>query len=128
MDIFAFVLEDEEKFQTQIFQALRKINPKVKIRFFSTLEDFSAWIGLFIKQGGAAVENAGFRLSEDTQIETVSETKSIRLLVCKSESLGSRSTSLIGKTIELFERRRLCTQDERTSAVMTAFDHEQKPS
>ncbi len=124
MDIFAFVLEDEEKFQTQIFQALRKINPKVKIRFFSTLEDFSAWIGLFIKQGGAAVENAGFRLSEDTQIETVSETKSIRLLVCKSESLGSRSTSLIGKTIELFERRRLCTQDERTSAVMTAFDHE----
>lgn len=125
MDIFAFVLEDEAKFQTQIFQALRKINPKVKIRFFSTLEDFSAWIGLFVKDGLSAVENAGFRLVEDTLIETVSEAKTIRLLVCKSESLGSRSTSLIGKTIELFERRHLCTAEERTSAIITAFDHEQ---
>lgn len=124
MDIFAFVLEDESKFQTEIFQALRKINPKVKIRFFNNLEDFSAWISLFVKEGITAVENAGFRLAEDTQIETVSEEKVIRLLVCKAESLGSRSTSLIGKTIELFERKRLCTKDEKTSAIITAFDHE----
>lgn len=124
MDIFVFVLEDEVKFQTQIFQGLRKINPKVKIRFFSTLEDFSVWIALLVKEGVAAIEAAGFRLPEDTQIETVSEQKVVRLLICKSESLGSRSTALIGKTIELFERKHLCTPEEKTSAIITAFDHE----
>lgn len=124
MDMFAFVLEDEAKFQTQIFQALRKINPQVKVRFFSTLEDFSAWIALFIKDGVSVVETAGFRLPEDTQIETVNAEKTIRLLVCKSELLGSRSTTLIGKTIELFARKNLCNAEEMTSVVLTAFDHE----
>lgn len=124
MDIFAFVLEDEAKFQTQIFQALRKINPKVKVRFFSTLEDFSAWIALFIKEGGSAVANAGFRLAEDTDLETVSAEKKIRLLMLKAETLGGRSTSLIGKTLELFVRKNMCTVEEMTAVVITAFDHE----
>ncbi|OYZ22881.1 MAG: hypothetical protein B7Y39_07370 [Bdellovibrio sp. 28-41-41] len=124
MDIYAFVLEDEDKFQKQIFQALRKINPKLKIRFFNTLEDFSAWIAHFIKEGLSVVETAGFRLAEDTEIESVGGEKNVRLLMCKSENLGVQSISLIGKTIDLFARKNLCTKEEKTAVVLTAFDHE----
>lgn len=125
MDIFAFVLEDEDKFQKQIFQALRKINPQLKIRFFKNLEDFSAWIALFIKEGLSSVETAGFRLAEDTEIESVGGEKNVRLLMCKSENLGDHSISLIGKTIDLFARKNLCAKEEKTAVVLTAFDHEE---
>ncbi|MBL7545908.1 MAG: hypothetical protein JNL11_18970 [Bdellovibrionaceae bacterium] len=124
MDIFAFVLEDEPKLQTQIFKALRKINPQVKVRFFRTLEEFSAWIALFVKDGISVIENAGFRLEEDTDIESISSEKVIRLLVCKAETLGSRSVSLVAKSVELFIRKNACTTEEKTSVVLTAFDRE----
>jgi len=125
MDIFAFVLEDEDKFQKQIFQALRKINPKPKIRFFKNLEDFSTWIALFIKEGLSAVETAGFRLTEDTEIESVGGEKNVRLLMCKSEFLGDHSISLISKTIDLFARKNLCAKEEKTAVILTAFDHDE---
>lgn len=124
MDIFAFVLEDEEKFQSQIFKALRKVNPQVKVRFFNTLEDFSGWIAEFIKDGAKTVENAGFRLTEDTEIETVSSEKIIRLLVMKAEAMGLHSASLISKTVELFTRKGVCSAEEQTSVVVTAFDRD----
>ncbi len=125
MDIFAFVLEDEAKFQDQIYFALRKINPQVKIRFFISLEEFSNWIGLFVKDGLAAIEIAGVRVAQDTEIETISSEKTIRLLVCKSEILGAHSISLLSKTVDLFARKGACTEEEKTSVIVTAFDHEQ---
>jgi hypothetical protein len=123
MDMFVFVLEDEPKFQSQIFGALKIVNPAAKIRFFNTLEEFSGWITSFIKDGMAVVETAGFKLAEDTEQESISTEKSVRLLVCKTEILGAQSISLISKTIELFVRKNLCTQEEKTSVVATAFDN-----
>lgn len=125
MDIFAFVLEDEAKFQIQIYRALRKINPQVKIRFFSTLEEFSNWISLFVKDGVTAIETAGVRLQDDSDIEAISSEKNIRLLVCKNETLGSHSVSLLNKTVDLFARKNACSAEEKTSVVLTAFDSEQ---
>lgn len=122
MDTFTFVLEDEPKFQTEIYGALRKISPQMKVRFFNSLEDFSVWIGQFVKDGMTTVETAGFRIPEDSEIESISSEKSIRLLVCKSEILGAKAISLIGKTIDLFVRKNACTQEDKTAIILTAFD------
>ncbi len=125
MDIFAFVLEDEEKFQNQIYGALRKINPQVKIRFFGSLEDFSNWIAIFVKDGVMAIETASMRLPQDSEIESIGSEKAIRLLVCKNELLGSGAISLLTKTVELMVRKNACTAEERTSVIVTVFDQEQ---
>lgn len=123
MDQFVIVIEDDEKIRESLFKVLKKINPILKIRFFDKLEAFSAWISLVIKDGSVVLETAGSRWKEDTDVETASAEKRLNLIVCKQEILGSHFVSLVGKSIELFLRKNMCTEEEKTSVVMTAFDH-----
>lgn len=122
MDQFVIVIEDEEKIQESLYKVLKKINPLLKIRYFSKLDAFSAWIGLVIKDGPLALETAGTRWKDDAEVETIAPDKRLNLIICKDEILGSRSMSLINKTTELLLRKKLCTEEEKTAVIITAFD------
>lgn len=123
MDQFVIVIEDDEKINESLFTVLKKINPILKIRFFDRLEAFSAWMSLVIKDGSVALETAGTRWKGDADVETASAEKRLNLIVCKQEILGNHFVSLVGKSIDLFLRKNMCTEEEKTSIVMTAFDH-----
>lgn len=125
MDQFVIVIEDDEKMQDSLFKVLKKINPILKLRFFDKLESFSSWITLVIKDGPIALETAGFRYKDDTDVETVDSEKRLNLIICKQEIMGSHFVALAGKSIDLFLRKKMCSEEEKTSIVMTAFDHVQ---
>ena len=80
---------------------------------------------MFIKDGVLAIETAGIRLPQDDEIETIGNEKTVRLLVCKTELLGTQSISLLNKTVELFVRKNACTAEEKTSVIVTVFDQDQ---
>lgn len=123
MDLFTLIVEDEEKFQDEIFYSLRKINPNLKIRFFSSLAGFSEWVAIFFKEGSGVLETAGFRHKKDTEIESVSSEKMIRMLVVKQELFGNQTISLLEKTIDLILKKKMCTEEDKTSVVITLFNH-----
>lgn len=123
MDQFVIVIEDEEKIQEVLFTTLKKINPILKVRFFDKLESFSAWVATVIKDGPQSLELGGFRWKNDKDVETVDAAKRLNLIVCKNEILGTQSISLLQKTTDLLLRKNLCSEEEMTSIVLTAFDH-----
>lgn len=125
MDQFVIVIEDDEKVQESLFKVLKKINPILKLRFFDKLETFSNWITQVIKDGPIALETAGYRWKGDADVESVDAEKRLNLIICKQEIMGSHFVALAGKSIDLFLRKKMCTEEEKTSIVMTAFDHVQ---
>lgn len=124
MDQYVIVVEDDDKIKEYLFKVLKKINPSLKIRYFDKLELFSSWISVVIKEGELALETAGIRWKDDLAVEAVDKEKRLSLVVCKQEIFGSHFIPLISKSIDLFIRKNLCTEQEKTSIVMTAFEHE----
>lgn len=123
MDQFVLIIEDDEKNQETLFNVLKKINPNLKVRFFDKLELFSKWVGLLIKDGPQVLDLAGKRWKNDQIPETQSQEKNVNLVIGKNEILGNQIVPLFNKTLELFIRKNLCTEEEKTSFVITAFDN-----
>lgn len=122
---YIYVLEDEPKFQGSIYEAIRKSEPAAQIRFFSTLEAFQKWIAIALKEGQSALHRGGEKLSQDPNPLTASSdsTDELTLLVSKDEWLGTRYLTLLKKTVESFVRKKICTPEDPTRLVITAFEN-----
>lgn len=122
---YVFVIENEQKFQDEIFEALIQIDPKLNIRFFLNLETFSNFVQKLVQDGKSAIHRAGIQHPKDPpQITDPSADAQLALLVCKDELLGHSRMDLLEKTHKLFARKGISTPEEPTNVVITAFDTE----
>lgn len=120
---YIYVLEDDPKLQKQIYDSLRKSDTQAQIRYFTSFEDFKNWIPLAMKLGKEAIAQGGTKFHEDPNpMMPFKEDDELSLLITKDEWLGSRYLKLVQKTHELFIRKGLCTKEDPTRLVLTAFE------
>ncbi len=120
---FVYILEDDLKFQQDICEAIYSIDPKIQIRIFPRLEVFAGWIKQAMVDGPAAITKGGEEQSFVTQ-EPVPENEvhQLALVLSKIEFLGVEQLNLLRKTRQLFIDRKICTAEDPTAFVLTAFD------
>lgn len=121
---YVFVLEDEERFQKEIFESLQKIDSRLNVRFFKNLAAFSDFIQNVIKSGWPVIHQSGSQYSGDNNqlINDPRAEAQLVLLICKDELLGHQRMGLLGKTRDLFIRKGLSTSEDPTSIVITTFE------
>lgn len=131
---YVYILEDDSKFLSEILEALEKIDPKLTPRVFSNLEQFANWIQLLSKEGVAAIPRGGLdpRASADegNPAEAGAEGSSggsgpdqLVAVISSNPILGSKHIPLLRKTQGLFVQKGLCTKEDPTAFVITAFDN-----
>jgi hypothetical protein len=121
---YIYVLEDDSKLQRQLLESLQKSEPQAQIRFFNSLEAFQLWLAIAVKEGQKSLYQGGAKLEGDTNQTAMSwdPTDELLLLITKEEWLGSRYLHLIKKTIESFIRKNICTKEDPTRVVITAYE------
>lgn len=117
---YVFVLEDEPKFQKEIVESLHKIDPQLQVRLFDTLKSFADWIRLCAKEGPLSLAKAGKSIDGSLDLESTA-TDTLVLVVSKEEFLGSQWMGLIRKTRLWLMKKKVCTIQDPTSLVITAF-------
>lgn len=105
-----FVLEDDPKLVESIKEALFSIDPALKVHYYTELKEFAAFVQLVMRDGAAA-------LGEGT----------LNLVISKVEFLGVEQLGLIRKTRDLFIKKGLCTAEDPTAWVLTAFENPDFP-
>lgn len=122
---YIYVLEDDAKLNAQILEALRKSEPDSEIRYFTSMEEFQKWVVMAVKLGPASLVKGGHRIKEDTKPEVLDPQAEdqLLLLISKEEWLGSRHMALVRKTQEMLIRKNLCTKEDPTRLVITAFEN-----
>ncbi len=119
---FVYVLEDDPKFQKDIIESILFIDPKIQIRLFSKLEKFVDWIRVMMTEGSASIVKGGVS-PEGFELEPLTEeAHQLVLVISKIEFLGVKQISLLRKSRDLFMQRGICTKEDPTSIVLTAFD------
>jgi hypothetical protein len=119
---FVYVLEDDPKFQKEISEAISIVDPKIQIRLFPKLENFADWIRLMMTKGPAAIALGGVPPIFVPQLPVAEEAHQLVLVVSKVEFLGVKQLELLKKTRKLFVERNICTAEDPTALVLTAFD------
>lgn len=117
---YIYILENDEKFRDEMIEAVRKIDPQLLIRYFSSLEEFSKWIKLVMLEGPDALPKGG--TAPTGQLEPSGGVHQLPLVISKNEFLGAQHMSLLRKTRELFIKKGLCTAEDPTSLVLTSFE------
>lgn len=107
---YVFVLEDDPVYRKQITDTLKKIQETFEIKTFDSLDSFSSMVKSIMTHGPKA-------LSSDDR-----ETVRVVLVITRLEFIGADRLSLLEKTKEFFMRRGVCTAEEPTRFVLTAFD------
>lgn len=121
---YIYVLENEQKFQEQIFKALKVSEPDSKIRFFNSIEEFQTWVIQAIKLGNQSLATGGAALATDPDQElTPQADDNLLLLISKEEWLGSRYMALIRKMQDMLIRKKICTKEDPTRLVLSAFEN-----
>jgi len=119
---FVYVLEDDSKFQKEISEAIAIIDPKIQIRIFSKLESFAKWVRLMMATGPKAIAMGGDIYNYVPQVPVENEPHQLVLVVSKVEFLGVEQLELLRKTRKTFIDRKICTAEDPTAFVLTAFD------
>lgn len=120
---FIYVLEDDERIQKDLFDALKSIDPRLHVRFFKSLADFHEWLKVAVTEGPKALATGGRKLSTDTDPDVApANTHELRLVVAKNEFLGVKNMGLIKRAREFFLRQKMCSTQEPTALILTAFD------
>lgn len=121
---YIYVLEDEPKLQEQIFKALKVSEPESKIRFFISIDEFHKWIIQAVKLGNQSLHAGGVATASDPEKDLVAQPDDhLLLLISKEEWLGSRHMALIRKTQEMLIRKKICTKEDPTRLVLSAFEN-----
>ena len=122
---YIYILEDDPKSQQQLLDSLRKTDPQAQVRFYNSLETFKTWLALAVKEGQKALFQGGEKLESDPNPMSTSWDPSdeLLLLISKDEWLGSKYLALIKKTIETFVRKSICTKEDPTRMIITAFEN-----
>jgi hypothetical protein len=119
---FVYVLENDPKFMKEITEALLQVDPRLQVRQFKSLEGFAHWLKLLLEEGPAAIRKGGappvgFQFPAPSEEEPI-----LQLVISKIEFLGARQLGLLKKTREMFIRHRVCTAEDPTAFVLTAFE------
>lgn len=121
---YVFVLEDDPKFQKEICTALLEIDAQLQIRVFVRLEEFLAWIKVGAREGPLSLAKAGRSYQDEAGLEaTPSDKDQLVLIVSKEEFLGSKLIALIKKTRQWMITKKICSEADPTSLVITVFDN-----
>ncbi len=135
---FVYILEKEIRFINEILESLQKIDPQLQPRIFKDLDGFAKWIQLLSKEGVAAIAKGGVKPidfgglrtdllgapnAEGTEPTKSAEADQLVLLISDNDILGSKHLALLRKTQELFVQKGLCTKEDPTAIVISAFDN-----
>lgn len=130
---YVFVLEDDKKFQREIVESLLKVDPTLQVRIFETLKSFADWVRLCAREGPLSLARGGqpWQGSASSQSTAPDGEASFRaepsqedqlvLVISKEEFLGSQWMGLIRKTRLWLIKKKVCTLQDPTSLVITAF-------
>lgn len=120
---FIYILEDDERTQKDLFETLKNIDPKLAIRFFHSLAEFHEWLKISVSEGAMALATGGKPYREDTgpPIEP-SSSHELRLVIAKNEFMGIQNIGLIKRARDFFLRKKMCSAQEPTALILTAFD------
>jgi hypothetical protein len=118
---YIYILENEEKFRDEMIEAIRKIDPQLLVRYFTSLEEFSKWIKRVMVEGSEALTKGGS--APAGQLEPTEGPHQLPLIISKNEFLGAQHKSLLRKTRDLFIKKGLCTPEDPTSLVITSFEN-----
>lgn len=118
---FAFVIEDDIRFQEEISAAIIKADKEIQIRIFETLEQFFDWTKGVVNDTKQAFIKAGITSQAHPNVQIKDEAHSLVLLVSKIEFFGSDQIPLLKKLRELFIRKGLCTKEDPAAVVLTTF-------
>lgn len=123
---YVYLLERDPKIRKEIFACLQSLNPNLKVRYFGELESFAQWIQRLIKDGVTALHAGGLKVEGDTdQLSDPLAAAELDLIICSEDILGSAQKELLQKTYELFLRKGVCTAEQPTAFILTAFDDPQ---
>ncbi|MFN7729972.1 MAG: hypothetical protein ACK5P7_12510 [Bdellovibrio sp.] len=120
---FVYVLEDDVKFMHEITAALMAVDPLLQVRQFKNLAAFAEWIKQVVAEGAAAIKKGGVA-PDGFKFEEVSESQEciLQVVISKVEILGPRQLGLIKKTRDLFTKYKICSAEDPTAFVLTAFE------
>ena len=123
---FAYVLEKDPKFQKEICEVLLKIEADLQVRVFDSLETFVDWVKKMMNDGPKALATGGL-IPEGFTLATASESDDheLALVIAPVEFFGTSQIGLIKKTKDYFIKRKLCTPEDPTAFILTAFDDSQ---
>ncbi|KHD89628.1 MAG: hypothetical protein OM95_02575 [Bdellovibrio sp. ArHS] len=120
---FIYILEDDERIQKDLFDTLKSIDPKLHIRFFFSLAEFHEWLKSALMTGPLALAPGGRKYKDDTSEDIApAATHELRLVVAKNEFFGVQNMGLIKRAREFFVRKKMCSEQEPTALILTAFD------
>lgn len=120
---FIFILEDDVRIQKELWDSLRSINPQLCLRFFHNLEEFHVWLKVALHEGPLSLASAGHPFLEDAANEIPpTEKDQLRLIIANNNFLGTKNMSLLKRARDFFIRKKLCSLENPTSLVLTAFD------
>ncbi|MES3037220.1 MAG: hypothetical protein V4736_04865, partial [Bdellovibrionota bacterium] len=108
---YVLLLEQDKKFQGEISEILRAIDPELQILTFLKLEELAAWVNVLVSQGA----HAHFPIDTDPAPQ-------VPLVIMQKEQMAGRHISLIKQVRHLFVRRGLCSEEDQTGFVLTSFD------
>lgn len=120
---FIYVLEDDIRTQKEIFESIQSIDSKLAVRFFLNLAEFHEFLKLGMAEGPLALAKSGQRHELDL-IEPVAgtPTDTLRLVIAKDEFMGTQNMGLLRRLREFLIRKQMCSAEEPTAAILTAFD------
>lgn len=120
---FIYVLEDDERTQKDLFDNLKNIDPNLCIRFFQSLDQFNEWLRLAIQTGPRSLAVGGQPFKDDkSEPLAPSSTHELRLIIAKDEFFGTKHMNLIKRAQEFFLRKNICSAQDPTALILTAFD------
>lgn len=121
---YVFAIEDDEKFQREIYEACSAIDSKLQVRFFKNFESFDKCIANLTDLGVSSIHTAGFPCSLDKNAlgASLAGEAEVRMLICHEGHVGADKIDYIKAVQKILLAKKLTTTEEPTAIVYTAFD------
>lgn len=121
---YVFAIEDDERFQREIYEALAAIDPKLQVRFFRDFESFELFAKNLTDLGISSVHKAGFPCSLDKNAlgSALTGEAEVRMLIFHEGFLGPSRFDYLQSLQKTFLEKKLCTVEEPTAIIFTGFD------
>ncbi len=120
---YVFLIEDDPKIQNELGDAIFKVDKKLQVAVFPSLEQFSKWIKMFLESGPQALAVAGTPLRKESRIDAViSDDDRLALIISDNEIFGSQHIKLIRRFLEMVKQKGASNPDHLPSFLVTAFE------
>lgn len=120
---FVYILEDDQKFQKEIAEALFAIDQRIQSRFFNNLMELFEWFQIFTKTGSRAISSGGQSHSYVKQeLSFENEENHIAMIIFKDGIILPSHLGMLQKLQKSFVEHNVCSKENPTRFVITAFD------